>query len=607
MTAHTCELDATLETLRQKLLAELSGDGHWTGELSGSALATATAVTALATADHDKYQPLIHSGVEWITTHQNGDGGWGDTPISKSNLPTTLLVWSALAAARADADASRKPLEAAEQWVTREVGSLEPQRMAAAVTDCYGRDRTFAAPILVMCALAGRLGPQKQAWRLVPALPFELGLAPHSLLRFLHVPVVSYALPALLAVGLVVHRKRPTRNPCTRAVRNLAAATALRKLAAIQPETGGFLEAVPLTSFVVMSVIAAGYADHAVVAKGLDFLTASARPDGSWPIDTNLATWVTTLSVNALAAGGNIASLLSNAQRQQIRNWLLGQQHTSVHRYTGARPGGWAWTDLDGGVPDADDTAGALLALRKLDDVDSVTSRAAAAGVRWLMGLQNRDGGLPTFCRGWGRFAFDRSSPDITAHAIAAWRAWQADMPARVARHLARAIARAQKYLARAQQADGSWIPLWFGNENAPRHENPTYGTSRVLALRGPADRRATKWLLEAQNADGGWGGAPGIPSSIEETALAVDALSRLAADADQKSHGEAIPDAIAAGTRYLIKKTNRGHIAPSAPIGLYFARLWYYEKLYPIIFTVSALQRASQLDLARSANSLGL
>jgi squalene-hopene/tetraprenyl-beta-curcumene cyclase len=29
------------------------------------------------------------------------------------------------------------------------------------------------------------------------------------------------------------------------------------------------------------------------------------------------------------------------------------------------------------------------------------------------------------------------------------------------------------------------------------------------------------------------------------------------------------------------------------APIGFYFAKLWYYEKLYPLIFTVAALGRA--------------
>ncbi len=34
----------------------------------------------------------------------------------------------------------------------------------------------------------------------------------------------------------------------------------------------------------------------------------------------------------------------------------------------GAAPGGWSWTDQPGAVPDADDTAGALLALHQLRD-----------------------------------------------------------------------------------------------------------------------------------------------------------------------------------------------------------------------------------------------
>jgi squalene cyclase len=37
--------------------------------------------------------------------------------------------------------------------------------------------------------------------------------------------------------------------------------------------------------------------------------------------------------------------------------------------------------------------------------------------------------------------------------------------------------------------------------------------------------RRGVAWLLAAQKADGGWGGAAGVPSSIEETALAVEVL----------------------------------------------------------------------------------
>jgi squalene-hopene/tetraprenyl-beta-curcumene cyclase len=32
------------------------------------------------------------------------------------------------------------------------------------------------------------------------------------------------------------------------------------------------------------------------------------------------------------------------------------------------------------------------------------------------------------------------------------------------------------------------------------------------------------------------------------------------------------------------------------APIGFYFAKLWYYERLYPFIWTVGALGRAAKL-----------
>ena len=34
--------------------------------------------------------------------------------------------------------------------------------------------------------------------------------------------------------------------------------------------------------------------------------------------------------------------------------------------FTGAKEGGWGWSDLPGSVPDADDTSGALVALHVL-------------------------------------------------------------------------------------------------------------------------------------------------------------------------------------------------------------------------------------------------
>src|SRR5439155_7320440 len=167
-----------------------------------------------------------------------------------------------------------------------------------------------------------------------------------------------------------------------------------------------------------------------------------------------------------------------------------------------------------------------------------------ARGVEWLLDLQNRDRGIPTFCRGWGALPFDRSGADLTAHAVRAWLAWRADLGPPLQARIDRALDRAMGYLAGAQRADGAFVPLWFGNQHVSDEENPTYGTSRVLLALQAAHRqtprhvdaaasRAIRWLVSAQNPDGGWGGDVGAPSSIEETALATSGLAAWADNED--------------------------------------------------------------------------
>jgi len=235
-------------------------------------------------------------------------------------------------------------------------------------------------------------------------------------------------------------------------------------------------------------------------------------------------------------------------------------------------------------VPDADDTAGALLALARLGGQDVAR---ASDGLEWLLGVQNRDGGWPTFCRGWGKLPFDRSAPDLTAHALRAIAAWRDSVPARTA---GAAVARGFEYLRRTQRPDGSWAPLWFGNQYAAEQENPVYGTARVLAAYAevgagdrPEARKAVAYLVRAQSDDGGWGGDEYAPASVEETALAVEALSAWLDDVEPR-------DACLRGGQYLVDRIGHNGLAEPAPIGLYFARLWYSEKLYPIIWSVAAL-----------------
>jgi squalene-hopene/tetraprenyl-beta-curcumene cyclase len=593
-------VEQTLITARRRLLAARTAAGHWKGELSSSALSTATASCALALLDRghrsEQLSGLVRRGLAWLAGHQNSDGGWGDTIGSPSNISTTALCWAAIGAGEHPGEKCQGAAQRAEDWLKGHTGDLTPRSLARAIGTVYGNDRTFSTPILTMCALAGRFGEGRRAWRWLP--------------------VVSYALPALIAIGQVRHHHRPTRNPFTRCLRFLTRDRTLRVLESIQPESGGFLEAAPLTSFVVMSLVSTGRSDHPVVRRGCEFLLASVRDDGSWPIDTNLATWVTTLSVNALTSGEDAATYLSVDERAAVQAWLIDQRYRREHPYTRAAPGGWAWTDLSGGVPDADDTAGALLALWHLtikDESNIILKEdvrcAAVNGVHWLLDLQNHDGGIPTFCRGWGRMPFDRSSPDLTAHALRAWHTWDDTLSYETRRRTRRAIRKAVSYLLRAQREDGTWIPLWFGNQESPRQENPLYGTTRVLrageiiALDGKlgnawlrARQRGIDWLLSAQNDDGGWGGATSVPSSIEETALAVEALASTLENGMLEGTTRKVHDSIERGCAWLVEHTDAGTRFDPAPIGLYFAKLWYFERLYPLIFTVAALDRVCRI-----------
>jgi squalene-hopene/tetraprenyl-beta-curcumene cyclase len=344
-------------------------------------------------------------------------------------------------------------------------------------------------------------------------------------------------------------------------------ARTLNILRKIQPESGGYLEAAPLTGFVGMSLIGAGFGDHPAARACIRFLENTVRTDGSWPIDVNLSTWVTSLATQALADD------LSGEQKNRIRTYLLQTQWKQEHPFTHAAPGGWGWTDEDGGVPDADDTSAALIALRHLGCEVSV----AENGIQWLLGLQNRDGGMPTFCKGWGRLPFDRSCPDLTAHAIRAFVAWRAEVDSGLWKKMEYSIRRSLRYLERQQRADGAWLPLWFGSQANPDHENPVYGTVRVLEALRELDeiefpgvavmrQRGLQWLDSARNPGGGWGG------SLEETALAAGVTGK--------------------GLDQLLEMTKNGTEFSASPIGLYFASLWYSERLYPLIFTVDALNR---------------
>ncbi len=124
MTTPVEQLDSAFQTALAALLAERTPEGHWVGELSTSALSTATAVSALAlvqkaTAAHGSFDPLIAGGLAWLAAHQNADGGWGDTVKSFSNISTTMLCRAAFHLAGTAATYDRQPCGAAERLAAR--------------------------------------------------------------------------------------------------------------------------------------------------------------------------------------------------------------------------------------------------------------------------------------------------------------------------------------------------------------------------------------------------------------------------------------------------------------------------------------------------------
>ena len=559
----------------KRLLSMRREDGMWEGHLSSSAISTSVSIFALSVIDHERYQKEIERGILWLRQTMKPEGAWGDSIESPVNMTATLLSYTALS------HLHQVP-EATEHYIRETLGWKDEAQLIDGVLAYYGKDLTFSVPILMMCALAGVISN----WKRIPPFPFELAVLPQSTFRFLNLPVVSYAIPALIAVGILQNRRNKT---LVSPVRELFVPKALRVLTTLQPEDGGFLEAAPLTAFVSMCMAEAGLKEHTVTHRCAQFLHQTQREDGAWPIDTNLAGWVTSLSCRALG------DMLSKADSKTLSDTIRQNATKQRHPFTGAAAGGWGWTNLSGSVPDGDDTSGALVALHTLLKGQYVPE--VGAGIDWLIKLQNRDGGMPTFCRGWGKLPFDRSTPDITAHAILAMSLWCDALPDSLKSRCRKSITRMKSWLDKTMTDEGSWNPLWFGDQDATsqfrveglefREEaNPVYGAATIIDYMKTAGITLTldakDFLLKCQNPDGGWGGNRGVPSKVTLTAKAIGALRHFLPETDE---------AIRRAVYYLYGRYESGTLYSREPIGLYFSRLWYSEDLYNPIYILTALR----------------
>ena len=417
--------------------------------------------------------------------------------------------------------------------------------------------------------------------------------------------------------GLHGYERRAHAAAPVRAVRRAAMRRCAEWIIARQERDGCWGGIQPPWVYSLIALHLLGYGlDHPVIKRGLAglerFTIVEDTPDG--PLRRLEAcqspVWDTVLAVVALADAGlppDHAALTAAA------GWLLDEEITGPGDWQVRRPelapGGWAFEFDNDIYPDIDDTAEVVLALRQARGPagargDAARRPAIQRGVRWMVGMQSRDGG-------WGAFDADNTSTlppklpfcdfgavvdppsaDVTAHVVEAL----------AAEGLAgsRAARRGVVWLLRAQEDDGSWFGRWGANY--------VYGTGAVvpaLIAAGvkpdkPAIRRAVAWLEEHQNPDGGWGedmrsyDDPGLAGRGESTAsqTAWALLALLAA----RPGGSAGPedDAVERGVQWLIDHQREdGTWDEPQYTGTGFPRDFYLNyHLYRLVFPVMALGR---------------
>jgi squalene-hopene/tetraprenyl-beta-curcumene cyclase len=516
------------------LLSLQAPDGYWAGELQADTTLESDYIFSLHILG--QFDPIrVAKLANYIRRKQLADGGWNIYEGGPSELNATVKAYVALKLAGDSPEASHM---VQARGRVHELGGLE-------LTNSYTR---------FYLALGGAL-----EWKYVPAIPPELMLLPpwfylsvysvSSWTRAIVVPLtILYALKPQWPLPVNGAIKELFRDPSHhipafdwdrrivtwrnlflaldrlfkmhealpwKPFRKAAMARARKWLLEHLERTEGLGAIYPAMVNSVFALLALGYpSDDPLTVRERNHLRSFEIEDNETirlqPCVSPV--WDTAIVMNSLVEAGLPAN---HPALVKAAHWLLNRQVVGPGDWQvknqDAAPAGWAFEFRNDFYPDVDDTAFVLMALQQVAYPNRTRlEHSLRRGLRWLLSMQNRDGGWGAFDRDNDHIILmrvpfadhnamiDPSTEDVTSRVLECLGrfGWSASHP--TAQH-------ALKYLHEEQTSEGAWYGRWGVNY--------IYGTSGVLRMlevfglqTKMEAQRGAAWLRAVQNPDGGFG-----------------------------------------------------------------------------------------------------